>query len=120
MHAFLLLDSQIGLMINALELQSSDLTAAQRRVAELTARVAELEETLSKAQKEVIKLQDTSAKLQQDLMENVAQKEDQVFFLQSILKQILIDVILGGANSYFGEEIFTRAERIHISARPQQ
>lgn len=80
-HAFELLEhSQIGLIINALELQSSDLTAAQRRVAELTARVAELEETLSKAQKEVIKLQDTSAKLQQDLMENVAQKEDQVFF----------------------------------------
>jgi len=49
-------------------------------VAELTSRVAELEETLSKAQKEVIKLQDTSAKLQQDLMENVAQKEDQVKF----------------------------------------
>jgi uncharacterized protein YlxW (UPF0749 family) len=94
MHAFFVIKYlQIGLMVNALELQSSDLTAAQRRVAELTARVAELEETLSKAQKEVIKLQDTSAKLQQDLMENVAQKEDQVLFLYVAFKQFSIAVI---------------------------
>ncbi|CAB3384198.1 Hypothetical predicted protein [Cloeon dipterum] len=69
--------------------QSAELTAAQRRVAELTSRVAELEETLSKAQKEVIKLQDQSAKLQQDLMENVAQKEDQEERIATLEKRYL-------------------------------
>ncbi|XP_059469843.1 liprin-alpha-1 isoform X4 [Neocloeon triangulifer] len=69
--------------------QSAELTAAQRRVAELTSRVAELEENLSKAQKEVIKLQDTSAKLQQDLMENVAQKEDQEERIATLEKRYL-------------------------------
>ncbi|CAB3384195.1 Hypothetical predicted protein [Cloeon dipterum] len=69
--------------------KSAELTAAQRRVAELTSRVAELEETLSKAQKEVIKLQDQSAKLQQDLMENVAQKEDQEERIATLEKRYL-------------------------------
>ena len=60
--------------------QSAELTTWQRRVAELTSRVSELEELLSKSQKEVHKVQETNSKLQRDLRENVAQKEDQVSF----------------------------------------
>ncbi|CAL7945594.1 unnamed protein product [Xylocopa violacea] len=60
-----------------LDKQSSELSTWQRRVAELTSRMTELEETLSKAQKDLLKTQETNVKLQRDLRENVAQKEDQ-------------------------------------------
>lgn len=56
------------------------MTTWQRRVSELSSRVSELEENLSKAQKELVKAQDTNSKLQRDLMENVAQKGDQVLY----------------------------------------
>ncbi|KAF4533470.1 hypothetical protein B566_EDAN001199 [Ephemera danica] len=69
--------------------QSAELTAAQRRVAELSSRVAELEDNLSKAQKELIKHQDANSKLQRDLMENVAQKEDQEERIATLEKRYL-------------------------------
>lgn len=47
-------------------------------MAELTSRLAEVEETLAKTQKELLKAQDTNSRLQRDLTENIAQKEDQV------------------------------------------
>lgn len=105
--------SPIGLILLALDLQSSELTAAQRRIAELTSRVAELEETLSKAQKEVIKLQDTSAKLQQDLMENVAQKEDQVLFNEFISRNRILKIYF----YLFQEERIATLEKRYLHAQ---
>lgn len=60
--------------------QSAELSSWQRRVAELNNKVTELEERLSKGEKELTKKQEECAKLQRDLRENVAQKEDQVYF----------------------------------------
>ena len=54
-------------------------------MAELTSRLAEVEETLAKTQKELLKAQDTNSRLQRDLTENIAQKEDQVRNVLSIL-----------------------------------
>lgn len=57
--------------------QNAELSVWHRRVAELTSRLADMEENLSKTQKELLKAQDHNSRLQQDLTENVAQKEDQ-------------------------------------------
>lgn len=47
-------------------------------MAELTSRLAEVEENLAKTHKELLKAQDTNSRLQRDLTESIAQKEDQV------------------------------------------
>ncbi|XP_076175462.1 PTPRF interacting protein alpha isoform X12 [Ptiloglossa arizonensis] len=69
--------------------KSSELSTWQRRVAELSGRVTELEETLSKAQKDLLKTQETNVKLQRDLRENVAQKEDQEERIATLEKRYL-------------------------------
>ncbi len=63
-----------------IDLQNSELNAAQRRANELSARVSELEEALSRTQRELQRAQENNAKLQRDLRENQAQKVDQVLF----------------------------------------
>ncbi|XP_044740586.1 liprin-alpha-1 isoform X2 [Chrysoperla carnea] len=73
----------------ALEKQSNELSTWQRRVAELTTRIGDLEENLSKAQKECIKAQESNSKLQRDLRENVAQKEDQEERIATLEKRYL-------------------------------
>ncbi|KOC68601.1 Liprin-alpha-2 [Habropoda laboriosa] len=72
-----------------LDKQSSELSTWQRRVAEMSGRVGELEETLSKAQKDLLKTQETNCKLQRDLRENVAQKEDQEERIATLEKRYL-------------------------------
>ncbi|KAL0276561.1 UNVERIFIED_CONTAM: hypothetical protein PYX00_004119 [Menopon gallinae] len=69
--------------------KTSELTAWQRRVSEMTSRISELEDTLSKTQKELLKSQDTCSKLQRDLRENVAQKEDQEERIATLEKRYL-------------------------------
>ena len=54
------------------------MSAAQRRVNELSSRVSELEEALSRTQRELARASENNAKLQRDLRENAAQKVDQV------------------------------------------
>ncbi|CAB0014484.1 unnamed protein product [Nesidiocoris tenuis] len=58
--------------------QNAEIRQWERKVGELTGRVAELEDSISKAQREISRQQDTNSKLQRDLRENVAQKEDQL------------------------------------------
>lgn len=58
-------------------------------MAELSGRVAELEETLSKTQKDLLKAQDAGLKLQRDLRENAAQKEDQEERIATLEKRYL-------------------------------
>ncbi|XP_023313883.1 liprin-alpha-1 isoform X8 [Trichogramma pretiosum] len=74
---------------STVEKQSAELSSWQRRVAEMTSRVAELEENLSKTQKDFLKAQDTNVKLQRDLRENVAQKEDQEERIATLEKRYL-------------------------------
>lgn len=62
-------------------LQTAELSQWQRRVSDLNNKISELEDNLSKTQKEFIKAQEQCAKFQRDLRENVAQKEDQVKYL---------------------------------------
>lgn len=69
--------------------QSSELSTWQRRVAELSGHIAELEETLSKTQKDLMKAQETGLKLQRDLRENAAQKEDQEERIATLEKRYL-------------------------------
>lgn len=63
--------------------------AWQRRAAELTGRVAELEEGLHKSRQEAVKATDAANKLQRDLRENVAQKEDQEERIATLEKRYL-------------------------------
>ncbi|XP_032456378.1 liprin-alpha-1 isoform X29 [Nasonia vitripennis] len=69
--------------------KSVELSTWQRRVAEMSSRVAELEETLSKTQKDFLKAQDANVKLQRDLRENLAQKEDQEQRIATLEKRSL-------------------------------
>ncbi|XP_016841464.1 liprin-alpha-1 isoform X7 [Nasonia vitripennis] len=73
----------------SLDKQSVELSTWQRRVAEMSSRVAELEETLSKTQKDFLKAQDANVKLQRDLRENLAQKEDQEQRIATLEKRSL-------------------------------
>ncbi|XP_024084754.1 liprin-alpha-1 isoform X11 [Cimex lectularius] len=61
----------------------------ERKVGELTGRVAELEDNLTKAQRELSRTQDSNSKLQRDLRENVAQKEDQEERIATLEKRYL-------------------------------
>ncbi|XP_057322985.1 liprin-alpha-1 isoform X12 [Microplitis mediator] len=72
-----------------LDKQNSEIATWQRRVGELSGRVAELEETLNKTQKEFMKTQEANNKLQRDLRENVAQKEDQEERIATLEKRYL-------------------------------
>lgn len=69
--------------------QNAELNTWQRRVGELSGRVADLEENLSKAQKDFLRSQEANAKLQRDLRENVAQKEDQEERIVTLEKRYL-------------------------------
>ncbi|XP_037069944.1 liprin-alpha-2-like isoform X1 [Pollicipes pollicipes] len=60
-----------------IEIQTTEITASQRRVLELQTRVAELEDALARCQKDLAKERDVTSKLQRDLKENNAQKLDQ-------------------------------------------
>ncbi|XP_051162229.1 liprin-alpha-1 isoform X3 [Leptopilina boulardi] len=66
-----------------------EISTWQRRIAELSGRITELEENLSKAQKEFLRSQETNVKLQRDLRENVAQKEDQEERIVTLEKRYL-------------------------------
>ncbi|XP_053598939.1 liprin-alpha-1 isoform X8 [Microplitis demolitor] len=72
-----------------LQNKNSEIATWQRRVGELSGRVAELEETLNKTQKEFMKTQEANNKLQRDLRENVAQKEDQEERIATLEKRYL-------------------------------
>ena len=69
--------------------QAVEAGAWQRRAAELTGRVAELEEALHKSRQESVKASDAANKLQRDLRENVAQKEDQEERIATLEKRYL-------------------------------
>lgn len=69
-------------------LQTSELSTAQRRASELSGRISELEESLTRGQRELNRAQEANMKLQRDLRENAAQKVDQVLKRLEILYQI--------------------------------
>uniref|UniRef100_A0A146LBH9 Liprin-alpha-2 n=1 Tax=Lygus hesperus TaxID=30085 RepID=A0A146LBH9_LYGHE len=69
--------------------QNAEIRQWERKVGELTGRVAELEDSLSKSQREISRQQDTNSKLQRDLRENVAQKEDQEERIATLEKRYL-------------------------------
>ncbi|BES93596.1 SAM domain (Sterile alpha motif) [Nesidiocoris tenuis] len=71
------------------EKQNAEIRQWERKVGELTGRVAELEDSISKAQREISRQQDTNSKLQRDLRENVAQKEDQEERIATLEKRYL-------------------------------
>ena len=70
------------------------MSAAQRRVNELSSRVSELEEALSRTQRELARAQENNVKLQRDLRENAAQKVDQVRINRVILVHAAASILL--------------------------
>ena len=69
------------------------MSAAQRRVNELSSRVSELEEALSRTQRELARAQENNVKLQRDLRENAAQKVDQVRNLMGLVHTSILELL---------------------------